>query len=33
VIAFGEGVIMACLSENLFAMAEVLGAYDGRSGG
>jgi hypothetical protein len=29
VIAFGEGVIMACLSENLFAMAEVLGAYDG----
>lgn len=29
VIAFGEGVILACLSENLYAMAEVLGAYDG----
>lgn len=29
VIAFGEGVLMACLSENLYAMAEVLGAYDG----
>lgn len=30
VIAFGEGVIMACLSENPAAMAEVLAAYDGR---
>ena len=32
VVAFGEGVIMACLSENPFAMAEVLGAYDGTGG-
>ncbi len=29
VIAFGEGVILACLSENPFAIAEVLGTYDG----
>ncbi|NLG35005.1 MAG: hypothetical protein GX548_06600 [Lentisphaerae bacterium] len=29
VIAFGEGVILACLSENPLAMSEVLGAYDG----
>lgn len=29
VIAFGEGVLMACLSENPYAIAEVLGAYDG----
>ena len=29
VIAFGEGVLMACLSENPFSVAEVLGAYDG----
>lgn len=29
-IAFGEGVIMACLSENPLAIAEVLAAYDGR---
>ena len=28
-IAFGEGILMACLSENPFAIAEVLGAYDG----
>ena len=29
IVAFGEGVILACLSENPLAMAEVLGAYDG----
>ena len=29
VIAFGEGVIMACLAESPLAIAEVLGAYDG----
>ena len=29
VVAFGEGVLLACLSENPFAIAEVLGAYDG----
>jgi hypothetical protein len=29
VIAFGEGVIMACLSESPLAIAEVLAAYDG----
>lgn len=29
VIAFGEGVIMACLAEDPLAMAEVLAAYDG----
>ncbi len=29
VIAFGEGVIMACLSENRMAIAEALAAYDG----
>lgn len=29
VIAFGEGVLMACLSANPFAITEVLGAYDG----
>ena len=29
VIAFGEGVIMACLSENPLAITEVLAAYDG----
>ena len=28
-IAFGEGVILACLSENPLAIAEVLAAYDG----
>ena len=28
-IAFGEGILMACLSENPYAIAEVLGAYDG----
>lgn len=30
VIAFGEGVIMACVSENPAAIIEVLAAYDGR---
>lgn len=30
VIAFGEGVLMACLSEDPGAIAEVLAAYDGR---
>lgn len=30
VVAFGEGVIMACLSENAGAIADVLAAYDGR---
>jgi hypothetical protein len=30
-IAFGEGVIMACLSENPLAIAEVLAAYDGNA--
>lgn len=30
VIAFGEGVIMACVSENPGTIAEVLAAYDGR---
>jgi hypothetical protein len=29
VIAFGEGVLMACLSANPYAISEVLGAYDG----
>ncbi len=29
-IAFGEGVIMACLSEDPLAIAEALAAYDGR---
>lgn len=29
VIAFGEGVILACLSESPLAIAEVLAAYDG----
>jgi hypothetical protein len=29
VIAFGEGVIMACVSESIQVIAEVLGAYDG----
>ena len=29
VIAFGEGVILACLSANPFAIAEVMGAADG----
>lgn len=29
VIAFGEGVIFACLSANPFAIAEVMGAADG----
>ena len=28
-IAFGEGVLMACLSESPLAIAEVLAAYDG----
>lgn len=28
-IAFGEGILMACLSENLLAISEVLAAYDG----
>lgn len=28
-IAFGEGVIMACLSENRLAIAEALAGYDG----
>ena len=30
VIAFGEGVILACLSEDPLAIEEVLSAYDGR---
>ena len=29
VVSFGEGILMACLSENPAAIAEVLGAYDG----
>ena len=29
VIAFGEGVLMACLSQSPLAIAEVLAAYDG----
>ena len=29
VIAFGEGILMACISPSLTAIAEVLGAYDG----
>ncbi len=29
VIAFGEGILMACLSANPFAIAEVMGAADG----
>jgi hypothetical protein len=28
-IAFGEGVLLACLSENPYAISEALGAYDG----
>ena len=31
VIAFGEGVILACLSESPLAIAEVLAAYDGNA--
>ena len=31
VIAFGEGVLMACLSEESLAIADVLAAYDGRT--
>ncbi len=30
VIAFGEGVLMACVSRSPVAIAEVLGAYDGQ---
>lgn len=30
-IAFGEGILMACLSESPRAIAEVLGAYDGHA--
>jgi len=30
VIAFGEGVLMACVSSSPSAIAEVLGAYDGQ---
>jgi len=29
IIAFGEGILMACLSPSTTSMAEVLGAYDG----
>jgi len=29
IIAFGEGVLMACLSHSTTSIAEVLGAYDG----
>ena len=31
VISLGEGILMACLSESPLAIAEVLGAYDGRA--
>jgi len=30
VIAFGEGVLMACISSSSLSIAEVLGAYDGQ---
>lgn len=30
VVAFGEGVLMACVSADLLAIEEVLAAYDGR---
>lgn len=30
VVAFGEGVLMACVSEDLLAIEDVLAAYDGR---
>jgi len=30
VIAFGEGILMACVSSSPVAIAEVLGAYDGQ---
>jgi len=32
VLAFGEGVLMACVSPNVISIAEVLGAYDGNTG-
>jgi hypothetical protein len=32
VIAFGEGVLMACVSPTVTSIAEVLGAYDGNAG-
>jgi len=32
VIAFGEGVLMACVSPNVTSIAEILGAYDGNAG-